>query len=1049
AGQEDVVVGTPVAGRTHRELEGLIGFFVNMLALRGDLSGEPTAVELLGRVREAALGAYAHQELPFERLVEELAVERSLAHGPVFQAAFAVDRATGREERLSLGALEPEPFGRGGGIAKFELNLALTDDGEALHGALVYRAALFDAATIARMAGHLEVVLEAMAADPLRRLAEVSLLRGAERAQLLEAWNATAAELPRACLHELFAAQAARTPDAVAVAVADRDLTYAELDGRADALAGRLRALGVRPEVRVALSTVRDARYAVAVLGVLKAGGACVPLDPSYPAERLEYLLADSGAHVLLADPVTSGGLPPFAGATLLLDGDGTLLSGDGEHADPAAAVGASPDNLAYVIYTSGSTGRPKGVLTPHRAACNLVLSAVETFRMRPGRRHAQSASIGFDLTVLELFLSLFSGAELHPVDRETVAAPERLVELLREREIDTWIAVPALLDALGDAELPALHTLCVGGDRCSAETAARWGPGRRMMNMYGPTETTIYSTWHLVDPAVGAPPIGRPVWNTRAYLLDEQMRPVGPGIPGEVYLGGVGVARGYHGRPELTAERFVPDPLSNEPGARLYRTGDRGRLTAGLELEFLGRVDAQVKVRGYRIEPGEIEAALLAQEGVREAVVVAREDVPGQKRLVAYLVPEAGAELSTWELKARLGSRLPQYMVPAAFVLLERLPLNATGKLDREALPAQSAAERERDQPLVPPRDALELRLARVWEELLGVPAVGVRDRFVDLGGHSLLAVRLMARVEEIGGRRVPLAAFFSEPTVEHLARLLRAEAAMAPASPLVPLQPHGGGTPLFFVHPVGGSVLSYEALSRHLGATRPFYGLQSRGLDGEAVSAKTVEEMAEDYLGCVRGVQPRGPYLLGGWSMGGVVAFEMARRLRAEGEDVALLALLDSVLARDGAEAEDDDIEPYLHFALHLGLDPGQGNVTEAEARAMGHAERLEHIRRAAVAADLFPGDVAPARIESLFAVFRTNASALRRYVPGVYDGVVTLLRAAGSSGSVPSVWERVAAGGVRVREVPGTHFSMVREPGVRTLAGVLSEELRSADV
>ncbi|HEX7240035.1 MAG TPA: AMP-binding protein, partial [Longimicrobiaceae bacterium] len=527
AGEEDVVVGSPVAGRTRAETEGLIGFFANMLPLRADLGGDPTWRELLGRTRETALGAYDHQELSFERLVEELGVERSLAHTPVFQATFALSRP-GEQERPSLGGLAVESFGGGARVAKFDLGLAMADGEATLAATLDYRVALFEAATIARLAGHLEAVLEALAAEPERRLSELPLLRGAERARVLEAWNATGAEAPGACVHELFAEQARRTPDAPAVVGEGRTLTYGELERSANRLAHSLRRLGVGPEVCVGVCARRSPGMVAGLLGILKAGGVYVPLDPAYPAERLEFMAADSGADVLLVESAAPDVLPAFAGARLRLeDGEGEAdVAEDG--APPASGV--SPENAAYVIYTSGSTGRPKGVVVTHAGAANLLPRAGRSFGAVPGGRVLQTASMSFDASVLEIFVALLSGAALHVADREVVLAPERLAALLRERGIGAWVSTPAVLDSLPETELPALRAVSTGGERCSAETAARWSRGRRMINMYGPTETTIYATSHaLAADAAGAPPIGRPVPNARAYVLDASGEPVPP----------------------------------------------------------------------------------------------------------------------------------------------------------------------------------------------------------------------------------------------------------------------------------------------------------------------------------------------------------------------------------------------------------------------------------------------------------------------------------------------------------------------------------------
>ncbi|MET0398428.1 MAG: non-ribosomal peptide synthase/polyketide synthase, partial [Longimicrobiaceae bacterium] len=770
AGQDDVVVGTPIAGRTTRETEGLIGFFVNMLALRADLAEDPTWTGLLGRVREAALGAYAHQELPFERLVEELGGERSLTHSPVFQATFALDRS-GAGRGLSLGGLAVEPFGAGQGVAKFDLDLSLGETGAGLGGALLYRTALFDPGTMARMAGHVELALESLGADPSWRIGDVPLLRGAERAQVLEAWNDTAADFPRACIHELFAAQAARTPTGVALSWEGESLGYAELDARSNRLAHHLRALGVGPEVRVGISLERGPEQIAAVLAILKAGGCYVPLDPGYPVERLELMARDSAVRVLVARGPAVGWTPDGT-AVVRLDEDRAEIEAR-PVTEPGVAV--DPRGLAYVSYTSGSTGVPKGVQVPHHAVVRLVRGA-DYLELGSGETFLGLAPLSFDASTLELWGALLNGMRLALYPPEPVAA-RTLGAFLREQGVTTAWLTAGLFHAVVDEDVEALgglRQLVAGGEALSVphcRRVLRAHPRLRLVNGYGPTENTTFTCCHHVRPADverTSIPLGRPIANTRAYVLDARGGPCPVGVAGELYAAGAGVARGYLGRPELTAERFVPDPFGGEGGGRLYRTGDRVRWLATGELEYLGRMDQQLKVRGFRIEPGEIEAALGSHPAVREAVVVLREDVPGVRRLVAYGVVEEGAELSVGELRAHLSARLPEYMIPAAYVVLPALPLSANGKVDRWALPVP---ERVEETEYLAPRTVVEELLCSIWAELLGVERVGVNDDFFALGGHSLLATRMAFRAMQSFGVEVPLRTLFEMPTVAALA--------------------------------------------------------------------------------------------------------------------------------------------------------------------------------------------------------------------------------------------------------------------------------------
>ena len=799
AGQEDVVVGTPIAGRTRRETRGLIGFFINMLALRTELSGDPTWTELLGRVREATLGAYEHQELPFERLIDELSVERSLTLSPLFQTTFTLEQAGGGKQGLRLGGLALEPFGGGAQISKFELELTFVDAEAGLSGVLLYRTALFEAETIARLTGHLETVLEAIATDPGRRLSEVSLLRGAERAQVLEGWNATAVEYPRILLHDLVSAQAARAPQSVAVVFEGQSLTYAELEARANRLAHHLRHLGVGPESRVGVCAERSPELVVALLGVLKAGGAYVPLDPSYPAERLAYMLEDSGVPVLLTQERLLERLPAHSAQVLRLDADAALWEG---RASEPPAVQVEPESLAYVIYTSGSTGRPKGAMNAHRGIVNRLLWMQQEYGLDESDVVLQKTPFSFDVSVWEFFWPLLAGARLVLAKPEGHRDPAYLSELIEREGVSTLHFVPPMLQAFLDAGEPArcgtLRRVVCSGEALPYELTERFRealPGAELHNLYGPTEAAVDVTYWSCGPnAARRVPIGRPVANTRVYVLDGAGEPVPVGVSGELYIGGVQVGRGYLGRAELTAERFVPNAFSAEAGGRLYRTGDRARWTGEGEVEYLGRTDFQVKVRGFRIELGEVEAALREQGGVGEAVVVVREDEPGERRLVAYVAPAAGVELRALDLRTRLRERLPEHMVPGAFVVLERLPLNANGKVDRRALPAPDRAAAGED--YVAPRTAVEEILCEVWAGVLKLERVGVAENFFEVGGDSILAIQVVSRARRRGLKLVPRQ-LFEHPTIARLAEVAErvdAGAEEAPQGPVTgeaPLMP------------------------------------------------------------------------------------------------------------------------------------------------------------------------------------------------------------------------------------------------------------------
>jgi amino acid adenylation domain-containing protein len=788
SGQEDILIGTPLAGRNRGETEDLIGFFVNTLVLRIDLSGDPTFRELLGRVRERSLEAYAHQDLPFERLVEELQPERDLAHSPLFQVMFAFENypiAYPGLPGLTLENVELDTL-----VSNFDLTLDVSLTEKGLAGSLEYNSDLFESSTAGRWLANLEVLLEGIAAAPDRRLSELPILTGAERDLLLGAWNATAAEVPSdRLLHELFEAQAARQPDAVA-AEADGDrLTYGELDARADALARRLCELGIGPDVPVGICLERSLSAAVALLGVLKAGGAYVPLDPSYPAARLKFFLEDSAAPVLVTEARLASLVGEGAWKTVLVDSPTHKDRGG-----PRPASGASPENLAYIIYTSGSTGRPKGVMVPHRAVVNHAWAIRRRFHLGPADRVLQFAALSFDVAAEEIFPTWAAGATVVFRSGE-VLGPAEFGSLLESQQATVvnlpsgfWHEWVAELERSGRPLPPSLRLVVAGSERVLAERLDWWRrhvrEGVRWLNGYGPTEATITATVYEPsggDLALSSVPIGRPIANVKLYVVDAHGGLCPIGATGELWIGGAGLARGYRGDPERTAEKFIADPFGPS-GDRVYRTGDRVRYLPDGNLEFLGRLDAQVKIRGFRIELGEIESAIEQHPGVREAAVVGR-DEGAAARLAAYFVPRNPGSVDAAGLKTFLKARLPGYMIPSAFVLLESLPRTGSGKVDRARLP-EPGRSREDAADFISPRTPVEQCLASIWAELLHLDRVGATDNFFDLGGHSLLATQVVSRLRDAFGVEIPLRALFESPTVEELS-LVIAQAQAEQASP------------------------------------------------------------------------------------------------------------------------------------------------------------------------------------------------------------------------------------------------------------------------
>jgi len=766
ANQDDIVIGVPAANRDHLEIEGLIGFFINTLALRIDFSSQPTVAALLERVKTASIEAQAHQALPFEQVIDLVKPARTLSHPPLFQVMFAWQ--SHESGSFGLPGLEATRVRNEQEPAKFDFTLELRELHGRVTGGLNYATALFDRATAERYAGYLQTALTEMAADENQLAAAVPLLPAAERVKLLVEWNATDVGVPRdACIHQLFEAQAERSGAAIALVHAGIQLSYAELNRRANQLAHYLRNLGVGPDNPVSICVERSTEMVVGLLGIMKAGGAYVPLDPAYPAERLGFMLQDSHPAIVLTDPgarasldsaLASAGLKPQI-IDLKTDANDWAIQ---PATNPAGNVG--PDHLAYIIYTSGSTGKPKGVMVSHANICNFHRCMAELLNICPDDRLLAVTSLSFDIAGLELFLPLIAGACVFIANRATAMDGMLLGSVLTRNRISMLQGTPAIWRLLKDANWQGHLTALCGGEAIPAdvEQYLKSLPGKAF-NLYGPTETTIWSMIAPIAKDTAKPDlrIGRPIWNTKIYLLDALLNPVPTGAAGEIHIGGAGVARGYHNRTDLTAERFIPSPFV--PGDRLYKTGDLARYRADGNVDFLGRNDFQVKLRGFRIELGEIEARLCAHPALREAAVLVREDEPGSKRLVGYYTSDE--EVGPESLRAHLAAALPDYMIPAAYVALEVLPLTPNGKLDRKALPRPSDDAFGRsayEEPVGP----VETALARIWSEVLGIEKVGRNDNFFDLGGHSLLAVRMLERMRR-AGIRVDVRTIFSSPVL------------------------------------------------------------------------------------------------------------------------------------------------------------------------------------------------------------------------------------------------------------------------------------------
>jgi amino acid adenylation domain-containing protein len=1075
--QDDLCVGTPVANRTHHQAEDLVGFFVNTLVLRVRLAPGQTFAELLAEVRETCLAAYARQDLPFEALVERLRPERSPGHSPLFQVMFVLQNND--SPALALPGLDVRPLAQDFPVAKFDLTLHMEEREGQLHGHWEYAADLFDAATIERMAGHFKTLLEAAVADPGQPVHALPILTEAERQQLI-AWNRTEADYPQdQTIIDLFERQVEKTPGHTAVVFEDQSLTYAELNARANRLAHRLLslkaedgALLVRPDALVAVCVERSLEMVIGLLGVLKAGAAYVPIDPGYPEERVAFMLADSAASALLTQTALLARLP--------VEGLGhpcrALCLDQADFADYPAhnpPPHSRPENLAYVIYTSGSTGRPKGVMLEHRGAVNLAAFQRQYFRTGADSRVLQFASLSFDAASWEVLMALCGGAALYLVPFNQIQVD--ISAVLQIQAITHATLPPSALGVLSEIDLPDLAYLTVAGEACPPDLVACWAAGRHFINAYGPTEATVCASVFECQPDGQKPPIGKPIANTRIYVLDGHGQPLPPGVPGELCVAGAGLARGYLNRPALTAEKFVEIEVFGQR-ERVYKTGDLARWLPDGNLEFLGRIDHQVKLRGFRIELGEIEAALAGHEAVREAVVVLHPG-DGNPRLVAYIVASdlwpvvSGQETSAdaqgassslvtdhKSLTTFLKARLPDYMVPAHLQILDALPLTPNGKVDRQALPAPDAGVGQARPGL--PRDAVELRLLPIWETVLQAPSLGVHDDFFALGGHSLLAVKLMSHIQQAFGRRLPVSLLFTRPTVAGLAEALRGAESAVPPTALVPLQPQGQGLPVHCLPGAIGSVLYLYPLASHLGTGQPVYALPTPGLDG-APTPPTVQALAAYHLEALRQRQPHGPYQLAGHSFGGRVAFEMAWQLEQQGETVALLAILDTTapdpeVIDDTADHTDLDWLHNIAKVFEMLASQDFGVTLDALRAQPGPEAAYALVLRAFQQREvLFAPSASADELKSLVEVYRATIKAHLDYrLPGQVRCPIRLFRAdepmteaAVEDSREAWGWAACTQAGVEVIAAPGNHFTMMAEPHVRTLAERLASQLSAS--
>ncbi|WP_072924248.1 non-ribosomal peptide synthetase [Microcystis aeruginosa] len=1077
SGQLDVLVGSPIANRNSSAIEKLMGFFANTLAFRGNLEGNPSFIELLERVKQTTLSAYAHQDLPFEMLVEKLQLNRDLSHNPLIQVMFSLQNTPQSEASLSGLKMESLPLS----VelkARFDLEVNFWEVSDRLEAVWCYSTDLFAAPTINQMGQHFQNLLTAIAANPNRGIFELSMLSDEERYQLLSLWNETHTDYPSdKCIHQLFEEQVKCTPDAVAVVCSDQQLTYNELNCRANQLAHYLQKLGVKPDELVGIFLERSLDMIVGLLGILKAGGAYVPIDPDYPQERISFMLQDTQVKIILTCEYLQTSLPNHQAIVICLDKDWEQIN---QASLENLNSTVSADNLAYVIYTSGSTGIPKGVIVTHQAVNRLVLNT-NYIQFTPDDRVVQASNIAFDAATFEIWGALLNGAKIIIIAKSVLLSPQELAVSLKENQISVLFLTTALFNQLANLVPQAfsnLRCLLFGGEAVEpkwVQEVLEKGAPQRLLHVYGPTENTTFSSWYLVENVASTAttiPIGKAIANTQIYLLDKNLQPVPIGVVGELHIAGAGLAKGYLNRPELTQEKFIPNPFEkdevipptllnkggNEP-SKLYKTGDLARYLPDGNIEYVGRIDNQVKIRGFRIELGEIESVLSQNQAVQSSCVIVREDNPGEKQLVAYIVPKLGVKLTSGDLRQFLSDKLPGYMVPGAFVMLEFFPLTANGKIDRRALKAPSnTSDSDR---FIGARNQLELNLVQIWSKVLKIDKISVQDNFFDLGGHSLLAPYLITQIKEQLGKEIAVTTIFQNPTIEQLATIIQTDADSSNQSCLVPIQPQGSKPPFFCVPGAGGRPFYFYHLGRCLGKDQPFYSFEN-DLYQQFGEISRIEDIASIYIKAMQDLQPQGPYFLGGHSYGGNVAFEMAQQLVNQGQQVALLAIIDSSAptykdkqilldyinwdhARWLAEVS-KGIEVYLDKTVDISYKTLQVLTVE---------EQLKYALNFFKLANMLPPNAETRQLEKIVQAYKTSCLCLIDYLPKqTYPGKITIIRASEELADDPNKdliagdcedsslgWSEFSTEPVEIHFVLGNHVSIMVEPHVQ----ILAEELK----
>ncbi len=1059
--QEDMVVGLATSGQSAVGQENLVGHCVNLLPLRSQINGNQAFADYLQSFRSVLLDAYEYQQYTLGRLLTKLKLPRDHSRIPLIPVLFNIDQGI-NTENIRFDGKGIDFFSNPRAFENFEIFLNIAPLKDSFVFECQYNTNLFDTKTISRRLEEFEILLTGIVDDHNRKISDLPLLSDGERHELLE-WNKTGEDYPKdLCLHHLFENQVKKTPDNVAVVFQDRQLTYKELDQRSDRLAEYLRVQGGGPDILVGICVERSLDMVVGLLGILKAGCGYVPLDPEYPRSRLSHMLDDANVPVLLTQSALLDRLPDHRAKVCCLDTDWDKIAN--EHDVPATGR-LGPENPAYVIYTSGSTGVPKGVRVHHGAVVNFLTGMAQVPGFTEKDALLAVTTLSFDIHVLEIFLPLVTGGKTVIAARETTYDGDKIKTALSEWAITVMQATPATWRLLLAAQwegTKGLKALC-GGEAVPKDLVKALLPRTASVwNMYGPTETTVWSTCHRLEDSEGPVLIGSPIANTQIYILDEAMNRVPVGVPGELHIGGMGVTLGYLNRPELTAARFVNDPFGGAQNARLYKTGDLARFRTDGNIEFINRLDNQVKIRGFRIEPGEIESVLSEHPLVREAVVTVCQTAHGDNALVAYVVPEKATSSSSTQLKRtvqqvnsklrdHLRDKLPGYMIPQHFVCLDTLQLTPAGKIDRNSLPALTNTGVSDPAEYVAPKDQLELQLAAIWEKMLGIDKISIHHNFFDIGGHSLLAVNMFTEIENVFGKKLPLATLFKLPTIARLATVLRKEHHEVNWPSLIPIQPIGEKPPLFLVHGAGGNILLYRDLAGRLGDDQPVYGLQSQGLDGKQALLTRVEDMAAHYLKEIRALQPEGPYYLGGYCLGGQIAYEIAHQFDVQGQKTAFIGLVDTQKKWHELNRLMFLYHEYQRIIFHIknfSRADGKGKkqfIMEKAAESIRRIKRRIAVRRSVLAYRL------RLRKDRPLTVMETvNDRAAMIYDAPSYSGKITVFRPkkpyAGYDDPLLG-WGDGLTGGVEVEQLSAFPAGILVEPFVAELAEKFKKSLQKA--